>query len=339
VPVKYWGKVIFGVAVTVALLWWALSGVDISEMLASMQRADPWLLLAAAFVMTAGSLIRAMRWKVLLAVVKADTKFHSRFAAVSIHFMANNILPLRVGEFARAWVFSRLEPVSTSAAFGSLVVERFMDGVVLLTFLVIPVFSSGFPNEAAIFEGWGGLVLRAGVAVVLTVLTALVVMVAFPKRFVTVAEWAVPILPRAVGDRALDALKSFLRSLAVLRDPKLVMLGFVWTFAFWTWHSTAFWLGMKAFGIDPGFVAALFTTAFVGFGVALPSAPGFLGTFQVAAVFALSDIYGAGEASALAFGFGFFVVTWIPITSVGLWYVWKLGLSFAEIGTSQDRVS
>jgi len=337
--VKYWGKVFFGVAVTVVLLWWALSDVDVSEMMASMKRADPWLLLAASVVLTAGSLIRAMRWKVLLSVVQADTALHSRFAAVSIHFMANNILPLRVGEFARAWVFSRLEPVSTSAAFGSLVVERFMDAVVLLTFLVIPVFSSGFPNEAAIFEGWGGLVLRAGVAVVLTVLAALVVMVAFPKRFVAVAEWAAPILPRAIGDRALEALQSFLRSLAVLRDPKLVVLGFVWTFGFWTWHSTAFWLGMQAFGIETGFVSALFTTAFVGFGVALPSAPGFLGTFQVAAVFALSDIYGVAEASALAFGFGFFVVSWIPVTGIGLWFVWKLGLSFSEIGTSQERVS
>lgn len=336
---KYWGKVFFGVAVTVALLWWALSGVDLSELLGSMRRADPLLLLAASFVMTAGSLIRAMRWKVLLSVVHADTRLRSRFAAVSIHFMANNILPLRVGEFARAWVFSRLEPVTTSAAFGSLVIERFMDGVVLLTFLVFPVFSPAFPNEAAIFEGWGGLVLRAGLVVVLTVLTGLVVMVAFPKRFVAVAEWAVPILPDAVRENALDALRSFLRSLSVLRDPKLVVLGFAWTFFFWTWHSTAFWLGMKAFGIEPGFVAALFTTAFVGFGVALPSAPGFLGTFQVAAVFALSDIYGASEASALAFGFGFFVVTWIPITSIGLWYVWKLGLSFAEIGTSQSRVN
>ena len=335
---QYWAKVLFGVAVTVALLWWALSGVDFSEMIESIRAADPLLLLAASLVMTSGSLIRAMRWKVLLAVVKADTSLRSRFAAVSIHFMANNILPLRVGEFARAWVFSRLEPVKTSAGFGSLVVERFMDAVVLLMFLVIPVFSYGFPNEAAIFEGWGGLVLRAGVAVVLTVLAALIVMVVFPAFFVAVAERAVPMLPRKIGPPALDALKSFLGSLSVLRDPKLVVQGFAWTFFFWTWHSTAFWFGMRAFGIETGFVSALFTTAFVGFGVALPSAPGFLGTFQVAAVFALSDIYGASEAASLGFGFGFFIVTWIPITCIGLWYVWRLGLSLAEIGRAEERV-
>ncbi|MFP6655878.1 MAG: lysylphosphatidylglycerol synthase transmembrane domain-containing protein, partial [Myxococcota bacterium] len=250
--VNYWGKVFFGVAVTIALLWWALSSVPFSDVLASMRAANPWLLLAASVVMTAGSLIRAMRWKVFLTAVKPDTSLHSRFASVSIHFMANNILPLRVGEFARAWVFGRLESVQTSAAFGSLVVERFMDAVVLLCFLVLPVFSSGFPNESALFEGWGGLVLRAGVGIVLSVLVALIVMVAFPRRFIALARRLVPMLPDAIGRKGLGALESFLGSLSVLRDPKLVALGFLWSFFFWTWHSAAFWLGMLAFDIDIG---------------------------------------------------------------------------------------
>lgn len=90
-----------------------------------------------------------------LTPVKADTGLRSRFASVSIAFMANNLLPARVGDLARAYTFSRLEPVSASAAFGSLVVERFMDGVVLLLFLIIPVYTSGFPSIEALSEGWG----------------------------------------------------------------------------------------------------------------------------------------------------------------------------------------
>jgi uncharacterized membrane protein YbhN (UPF0104 family) len=199
-------------------------------------------------------------------------------------------------------------------------------------------FSQSFPNESALFEGWGGLVLRAGVAVVLSVLAALVVMVTFPARFIALARRLVPILPSAIGHRALEVLESFLGSLSVLRDPKLVALGFLWSFFFWTWHSAAFWLGMLAFDIEIGIVASLFTTAFVAFGVALPSAPGFLGTFQVAAVFAISDIYGANETAALAFAFGFFFVSWLPITAIGLGYVWKLGLSISEIGSAEERV-
>lgn len=336
---KHWGKVLLGVAVTVALLWWALAGVELSDILASMRRANPWLLLASVFLATFGFLIRALRWKVLLVAVKPDTSLRSRFTAVAIHFMANNVLPLRVGEFARAWVFSRLEPVSASAVFGSVVVERFMDGVVLLIFLVLAVLSPGFPDAGALSEGWGGVVLKAATVGVVIVLVALVAMAAFPRQFVRVAELVAPILPRRLRNPVLASLGSFLDSLAILRDPRLLTLGFAWSFFFWAFHAVSFWLGMLAFGIDTGYVSAVFTMSVVAFGVALPAAPGFLGTFQAAALFAVSDVYGAAAAPSLAFAFGYYLGGWLPITAIGLWYVWRLGLSLGDLGASEERLA
>lgn len=333
-----WAKVLLGVAVTVALLWWALAGVELSDIGASMRQGNPWLLLASAFLATVGFLIRALRWNVLLAVVKPDTSLRSRFTAVAIHFMANNILPLRVGEFARAWVLSRLEPVSASAAFGTVAVERFMDGVVLLTFLVLAVLSPGFPDVGALSEGWGGVVLKFATAGVVVLLVALVAMAAFPRRFVRIAEFLAPILPLRVRGQVLASLGSFLDSMAILRNPKLLSLGFAWSFFFWAFHALSFWLGMRAFGIDTGYVSAVFTMSVVGFGVALPAAPGFLGTFQAAALFAVSDVYGAAAAPSLAFAFGYYLGGWLPITAIGLWYVWRLGLSLGDLGAAEERL-
>lgn len=331
---KHWGKALIGLAVTVALLWWALSDVTFSEVWANVRRGNPWLLAAAIAVATFGFLLRAMRWKVLLAPVKPDSPFRSRFAAVSIHFMANNLLPLRVGEFARAWVFARLEPVAASATFGSVVVERFMDGVVLLVFLVIPIFAGGFPDPEALS---GGFVQAAAVAVV-TVLAALVAMVSFPRAFVRLAERVAPVLPRSLRDVLLYSLGSFLESLVVLRDPRLLAVGFAWTFFLWAYHAVSFWLGMLAFGIDTGYLSALFTSSVVGFGVALPSAPGFFGPFHAAVTFAVSDIYGVPDAQSLAFAFAYHFGGWVPITLIGLGYVWRLGLSLGDVGASEDRL-
>ena len=336
---KHWGKAIIGLGITVGLLWWALAGVTVSDVLANIRQANAWLLLAAVVVATFGFLIRALRWNVLLAPVKPGTRLRSRFAAVSIHFMANNVLPLRVGEFARAWVFSRLESVSASAAFGSVVVERFMDGVVLLTFLVIAVLTPGFPDVGALSGGLGGVVLKAGTVAVLLVLAALVAMAAFPRRFVRVAEVIADRLPTALADPLVHSLGSFLDSLAIMRDPKLLTLGFAWSFFFWAFHAVSFWLGMLAFGIETGYISALFTMSVVGFGVAIPSAPGFFGTFHVAAAFALSDIYGVADPQSLAFAFGYHFAGWVPITVIGLGYVWKLGLSLGVVGASADAVA
>jgi hypothetical protein len=337
--VKHWGKALLGLLITVLLLWWALADVAFSEVWANIRLGNVWLLLASVAVATFGFFIRALRWKVLLAPVNPDTSLHSRFAGVSIGFMANNVLPARVGEFVRAYAFSRLEPVTASAAFGTLVVERFLDGVVLLLFFVLPILTPGFPTGEALSTGAGGVVLRAGVVVVAVVLAALVVMAIWPRGFVRVAQRVARLFPRSVERPIVNGLESFLGAIAIMRDPKLLALGLAWSFLFWAWHGISFWLGMLAFGIDTGFVSAIFTEALVGFGVALPSAPGFFGTFHFAANVALSDVYGVPEAQSLAFAFGYHFGGWIPITLIGLWYAWKLGFSIGDVGAAEERVA
>jgi len=335
---RHWGKALVGLVVTVLALWWTLADVTFSEVWANIRVGNMWLLLAAVFVTTFGFFIRALRWRVLLAPVKPDTSTRSRFAGVAIGFMANNILPARVGEFARAYAFSRLEPVSASAAFGTLVVERFMDGVVLLLFLLLPVLTPDFPTGGALSTGAGAALLRAGVGAVAVVLAALVVMAVWPRAFVRGAERVARLLPTGIARPIIGGLEAFLASIAIMRDPKLLTLGFLWSFFFWTFHGVSFWLGMLAFGIDTGFVSAIFTEAVVGFGVALPSAPGFFGTFHFAANLALSDVYGVPEPQSLAFAFGYHFGGWVPITVIGLWYAARLGISLGDVGAAEDRV-
>jgi uncharacterized protein (TIRG00374 family) len=335
---KHMGKAVFGVSVTVFLLWFVLKDVDVAQVFSEIARGNFLLLAASVSVATFGFLIRALRWKVLLAPVRADTALRSRFAGVSIGFMANNVLPARVGEFARAYALSRMEPVSATAAFGSLVVERFMDGVILLLFLVVPVLTPGFPAVDALSQGSGRAMFQFAIALVVGVLLVLVVMAALPGLFLAVAERITALFPERLRDRLMGALRGLLDSIAIMRDPKLLAMGFAWSLFFWTWHGLSFWLGMLAFGIDTGFVSAIFTEAVVGFGVAIPSAPGFFGTFHFAANFALTTVYGVPEAESLAFAFAYHFGGWIPITLIGLWFAWQLGLSLGEVGSAEDQI-
>jgi uncharacterized protein (TIRG00374 family) len=332
------GKLVVGVIITVVLLWSQLKDVAFVDLWANIRNGNIWLLLAAVAVGTFGFFIRALRWNVLLAPVKPDTRLRSRFAGVSIGFMANNLLPARAGEFARAYAFSRLEPVSASAAFGTLVVERFMDGIVLLLFLVLPIFTQGFPEGGALSGGTGGAVLRGGFVLVVVALLALVVLAAWPRAFARAAHANARLLPKSVSAPLLAGLDAFLGSLMIMRNPRLLALGFAWTLGFWAWHGLSFWLAMLAFDIHTGFISAIFTEALVGIGVAVPAAPGFFGTFHFAANVALSDVYGVPEAQSLAFAFGYHFGGWVPITAIGLWYAWKLGLSLGEVGSAEERV-
>lgn len=326
-----------GIAISAFLIWFTLRGEDLGLIAQTIADGNLWYLLGSVVVGTLGYLVRALRWKVILHPIEPDTKLNSRFGAVSIGFMANNLLPARVGEFARAFAMGRFDArVPVPAAFGSLVVERVLDGLVLAAFLTFPVFTPGFP-ELAPDSGFSVLVQGAAslIGVMIVVLGALLL---FPRPVVRLIEAVASILPDALERLVVDSVEAFLGSLAVVRSPRLLFLAFLWTAGFWLWHAGSFWLGMKAFGIETGFVSAIFTMAVVGFAVAIPAGPGFFGTFQVGAIFALQTVYGVASEPTQAFAWAYHLGGFFPVTFIGLWYARSLGLSLGDVGRTEESV-
>ena len=324
-------KSVLGIGVSAFFIWWVLRGEDPAEIIAQISQANPWYFLGSVFVGTAGYFVRALRWKVLLHPLKPDTAIRSRFAGISIGFAVNNIFPARLGEIARAFALTRVEPISMSGSLGSLVVERFLDAIVLATLFLVPMALPSFPGAEGLLAGAFGAVLRATFGLLAVFLAGLAALLIFPGAIVRISERWFERLPGVWGPRMVGALDSFLNALKVLRDPVLLVQAVVWSYAFWLWHGLSFWLGFKAFGIDVGFAAAVFTEAVVGFAVAIPAAPGFFGTFQLGADLALSGVYGVAEPSALAFAFGYHLGGFVPITIIGLYYAWSIGFSISDV--------
>jgi uncharacterized protein (TIRG00374 family) len=328
---------VLGLAVTGLLLWWVLRGVDLLGVWTEVQGANFWLLGLAVTIATITFFLRALRWKIILFPIHAGTTLRSRWAAVNIGFMANNLLPARMGEFARAYALSRLESIPFSGAFASLVVERFLDGLVIVFFMFLAMASPGFPSELPAGDVSLDGIIRGVMILLGALLTFMVLLLLFPRPLVRLAEWFARFLPQKLGNLMVAALHSFMDGLRVFRSPKLLSLAIVWSMAVWAWQSLAFWVAMRAFGIDVGYDVALFVNATVGFMVGVPAAPGFFGTFHAGARMGLA-VYGVAAAPTLAFAFGFHLGGFIPVTIIGLYYAWKLGFSFKEMETSEERV-
>ena len=325
-------KSVIGLSISVALLWWVFRGEDLGAIATEIAAADPWWLLASASVATGGNLVRAMRWKVLLSPLRPHTGLGNRFAATMIGFMANNLLPARAGELVRAWSFARMEKMSVSGCLASLAVERFLDGVIIVTLLVLSLSLPGFPADAAIasqsFEG----ALAAMVAVLAIFAIAVTVVLWRPGLARAVARPFASRLPGRAGERVLPILDGLIEGLGALRRPSLLIRGMVWSLFFWLWHSASFWLGFRAFGIEAGYAGALFLNGITALAVAIPSAPGFFGPFEAAVRVALVNVLGIGENPALAFAAGYHIAAFIPVTAIGLWYAWRMGFSLREMG-------
>lgn len=330
-------KAVVGIAVSVGLLYFTLRDVAFDEVLAEVGRSHTGLLLLSVAVNYLVFPLRAFRWKALLEPVRKDTAFRSRYAATAIGFMANNVLPARVGEFARAYALSRLEPVRTTASFGSLVVERIFDAVTVVASLVIALAWPTFPSNAG--GGHFASIARTLVVALAGVVLVLGVMVWKPVRSVRFFEAvAERVLPRAIRRTVVDVLEAFLAGLGAVRSPALVVRIAVWSALIWGVNALSFWIGFRAFGIHVPFIAALFLQAVIALAVSLPSAPGFFGLWEAGARVGLVQVWGIAASPAVAFALGFHFATFVPVTIVGLWYVGRLGISWREVGASETVV-
>jgi len=336
--VKWDWKATLGLLISGLLIWWVLRGVDLTEVWLAIRGARWGLLVAAVAVATSGFAVRALRWKLLLQPIRPGVGFRERFAAVNIGFAANNLLPARVGEFARAWAMSKLAPVPMTGALGSLVVERFLDSVAVFSLLAFAVLHPSFPSEATVAGQSIGTIITTLVVLLVALLAGLMVLVLVPGPFMAVTSRMARFLPDRAARLLVDGLTTFLSGLGALQSPRLLLGALAWSFGFWAWNAVSFWLAFHAFNIDQGYITALFVQGIIAIGVAVPSAPGFFGTFHAAAVVALSEVYGVGEGATLAFAFGYHLGGFIPVTVMGVWYAWHLGMSWRELGRSEERV-
>ncbi|NIN70957.1 MAG: flippase-like domain-containing protein [Gemmatimonadetes bacterium] len=331
-------RTILGLVVSLALLYWVLHDVSLTEVWGHIRAADLWLLSLAVVIQTAAFLIRAARWKVFLRPALAEPSFDARFASTCIGFMANNLLPARVGEFARAYALSRSQPITASAAFGSLVVERLFDALTLALFLAAPLFMPGFRVAPGLGDEVASklflvLVIFGGAAV------ALLLLIFRPDLVDRIFRSTIGrLMPRRAAESIAEMFRSFIEGLGAMRSPRLVVAGLVWSLAHWLWGALALWIGMLAFNItEPGFLGAVFLQGVMAFIVSVPSSPGFFGLFEASARIALSP-FGVPAGLALSYALAFHITTFTPVTILGLFYLGRLGLSWGEVGHSEEIV-
>src|SRR5207253_9272207 len=140
-----------GLVVTLGLLAWALHGVDAGALVGHLRRANPWLMLATITLATLTFPLRAIRWQLILRGTSGTRlPLGPLWHATAIGFMANNLLPVRAGEVARAYAARQALPVRFTTALASIAVERVFDGLLLVGLFTVALVVPSFPRDAMI---------------------------------------------------------------------------------------------------------------------------------------------------------------------------------------------
>jgi hypothetical protein len=287
-----------GIPASALFLWLAFRGASPDEVWTAAQAADPWLVALAVVFIAAVYLAQAARWRVIAASGRPGELGFMEMVLGAV--ACNNVLPGRLGELFRARWLAVAAPMPSGRALATVGLDRGSDAVVLFGFLVI---SLPFVTSAAWVTGivLGGAVLIAGLLLLLGAARA------YARR-------------RRRERRERGRLRRIARDVVDALAEPLGRRRIAWAIGLsvlaWGAFAVAVWLVARSLGIRLDPTECVFVTGVLNLGVAIPSSPGFVGTYQWLAVSALA-VFDVAREEALAFSILLHASWYVPTTLIG----------------------
>lgn len=314
-----------GVLISIVFVWLSLRGLRLEEFWNSVRGANYIWLLPGIGVYFIGVWVRAWRWHYLLGPIK-KIPTRTMFPITTIGYMGNNIYPARAGEVLRAVILKRREGVSVSASLATIIVERIFDGVVMLAFVFVNLPELARLTGASGFVGNIQQVAIIGTGVFLGALAVFLLAAMFPHFTAKVGIWFFShLLPKRMHERIISLMTRFLDGLASLRSPVNVLMVFFTSVIIWLLETGKYWFVMHAFDFSVSFFALMLMNGIVNLATTIPSAPGYIGTFDAPGI-AVLTAYGVEHSMAVGYTLVLHVALWLPITLLGAYYLAREGI-------------
>ncbi len=330
----------FGIAISALFLYLVLSKIDYPQLLRVLVNANYWWLIPGVGVYFVALWVRSWRWHYLLRPMKS-IRTNSLFPIVTMGYAGNNIFPARAGEVIRAVVLKRHENVAISASLATIIIERMFDGIVMLAFIFVNLAGLSQISKVSLRILGVSLGIREiaiwGSALFFGALVVFLVAAMFPAptdRFVT---WIVQhLVPARFRDQTLGVIRRFLEGLKSLSSPVDVLMVFFTSVLIWLLETVKYWFVMHAFSFSVSFFALMLMNGVVNLATTIPSAPGYLGTFDLPGI-AVLQAYNIPREIAASYTFVLHFALWFPVTALGLYYMVREGISWSEAMHVKDE--
>lgn len=296
-------------AITAATLTFALWDADFVLLWQTLVSGRHWVLLPFLVVLSVFFLSNAVRWTVLL---RPFGRFSVQqvLPSMMIGFAANNVLPFRVGELIRAYLFARQFRAARSGVLMTLVLERVLDLIAILGIYAIGLFLLPDAPRAMRTGMWLAALGIGGVT------AAMFLFQRMPERFTRLWLMIAARTPQAVQARGSAYLGQFAKALVPIFSPGMFTNLVAQSISRWLLAAVLAWLCVYAYGDAIAPELAMVVIGVTALAVSLPSAPGFVGPIQAAFVLALTP-FGVSKETALAASILFLLAHWVPVTLVG----------------------
>jgi uncharacterized protein (TIRG00374 family) len=329
-----------GLLISALFLYLVLRKIDYATLWQVLKAAHYLWLVPGVAVYFVALWARAWRWHYLLRPLKSIPTT-TMFPIVTIGYAGNDIFPARAGEVVRAVVLKRKEGVPISASLATIIVERVFDGIVMLAFVFVNLAEltrltgvtldiAGLKIGIREIAIWGSVVFFGALAFFL-------VAAMFPSITDRLITWLVDrLVPLRLREKTLGISRRFLDGLESLRSPLDVLMVFFTSVLIWLLETVKYWFVMHAFSFTVSFFALMLMNGVVNLATTIPSAPGYLGTFDLPGI-AVLQAYNISIDTAASYTFVLHFALWFPVTTVGLYYMFREGIKWSETIKAEDE--
>ena len=285
---------IFAILISILCLAWAFQDFNFSHFKTSVKNAEFGFIFFASVLLTASVWIRAQRWQWLINVDKKPP-IKGLFEIEMIGYFANNVFPLRAGEFIRAYLLKKKYDIKASFGLGTIAMERLSDtfGLLLLGLLLVAFYP--LPDE---MQKW---VYSSGLFIFLLLLF-IPILIKFSSKLKNKSGWK-------------GVVFGFLQGLAGIKKDKILNV-FIYTGIIWAMYWLDTHLVQRSLNLELTIWESLLVLIITSMAMSVPSAPGMVGTFHAAVKFTMVQILGhdpdiANSFSIILHAYGFICLTLI----------------------------
>jgi uncharacterized protein (TIRG00374 family) len=320
--------VLLGLLISGLFLWRAFSGLQVAEVMGELQRANPLLLLFGGCIYFGAMLFITWRWSFLLrALVQVPIQY--LYQLVAIGYAGNNIYPFRSGEVLRIALLHRSHRVPVARLTTTVLVERVFDGIVMLTFVLVPLlFTENTSTEIRRVASFATPIFLLALAVFLL----LALRPGILRRLVNLVAG---LFPERLGEKLRAIGEDVLVGLSGLRTPRDLAGAVLTSYLSWMIEAVVYWIVALAIGMDVGYPIMLTVVGIVNLAGLIPASPGQIGVFEFFASRVLMGV-GIPESQAVAYALLTHLVIWLPPTLLGFTFLVRRGLGLSAVTHARE---
>jgi uncharacterized protein (TIRG00374 family) len=284
-----------------------LRSVDFGQTTAVLSHTRLLLLVPCISLVGAGVLLRALRWQRLLPTFDRRVPVRRITPVLLIGYLGNTVLPARLGEPIRAYLLARREGLSSFEVLGTALIERIVDVAILAMMAFVAAIAADAPPWVMQLTG-----VAAGGALVIVIAMMLVGLGPAVRILDGLAAGVHLPLAKAIVTR----LDRFAQGFGGRSQRRPVAEAAALTVPIWLIDTSICWLAGQSLGSDLSPGSALLIVAVGALGTSVPSAPGYIGTYELAASAAARAV-GLAAPAGLSLAIVLHAITLLPVALAG----------------------